>query len=344
MGRPDRDPPRISARCRLIAALAAAALVILAAGAGCTGDEKTVLTVVPAGSLLIPFESIEAGYEALHPEIDVQVEGHGSIQAVRQVTDLHRAIDVVAVADASLIPEMMYIPVEGGVGNYADSYTPFATNEMVIAYTNRSRYAGEITEGNWYEILARPDVRVGFSNPMLDACGYRALMVTRLAETHYKAPGLLARMITDHLTPAPEVTVSGDGCTIILPELMKPNSTKLAIRDGSVYLLALLDNGGIDYAFEYESVAREHGLLWIDLPPALDLSSEANAREYAQVRVTLGFERFASIGSERTGRPIVYAVTIPATAPHPAEAEAFVDYMLGRFSEGNENWPRPLAL
>jgi molybdate/tungstate transport system substrate-binding protein len=41
----------------------------------------------------------------------------------------------------------------------------------------------------------------------------------------------------------------------------------------------------------------------------------------------------------RTGRPIVYAVTIPNNAPHPGEAARFVDYMVGRFAEGREDWP-----
>ena len=79
--------------------------------AGCSSGEqppKTVLKVVPAGSLLQPFDEVEKAFEAQHPDVDVQVEGHGSIQAIRQVTDLHRPVDVVAVADASLIPDLMF--------------------------------------------------------------------------------------------------------------------------------------------------------------------------------------------------------------------------------------------
>ena len=75
---------------------------------GGTGQDKTVLKVVPAGSLLQPFDEVEKAFEAQHPDIDIQVEGHGSIQAIRQVTDLHRPVDVVAVADASLIPDLMF--------------------------------------------------------------------------------------------------------------------------------------------------------------------------------------------------------------------------------------------
>jgi molybdate/tungstate transport system substrate-binding protein len=330
---------------RPVVILALLALALLAVSGGCTdtGPERTVLTVVPAGSLLAPLEEIAAAFESRHPEIDVHIEGHGSIQAVRQVTDLERAIDVVAVADASLIPDMMYIPMSEGEGNYTDWYLPFAENEIVIAYTDRSAGADEITAENWYRVLARPDVRVGFSNPMLDACGYRALMVTALAGEHYGEPGLFEAIIGGAFDP-PLVPARAEGITTIaLPERMRPADEKVAIRDGSIYLLSPLDAGGIDYAFEYRSVAEEHGLRWIDLPPEINLGSAAHADDYRKVHVTLGFERFRSIGSERIGQPIVYAVTIPTNAPHPDEAQMFVDFLLDTFREGRAGWPVPVG-
>ncbi|WP_292519876.1 tungstate ABC transporter substrate-binding protein WtpA [Methanoculleus sp.] len=320
------------------------ALVVFAASAGCTetGPERTVLTVVPAGSLLSPLEEIEAAFESQHPEIDVRLEGHGSIQAVRQVTDLGRAIDVVAVADASLIPDMMYIPMSEGGGNYTDWYTSFAQNEIVIAYTDRSAGADEITAENWYRILARPDVRVGFSNPMLDACGYRALMVTALAGEHYGEPGLFKAVIGGSFDPPLAPARAGDVTMITLPERMRPAGEKVAIRDGSIYLLSLLDAGGIDYAFEYRSVAEEHDLQWINLPPEINLGSAEHAEDYQKVHVTLGFQRFRSIGSERVGQPIVYAVTVPHNAPHPDEAQMFVDFVLDAFHDERTGWPDPV--
>ncbi|HOI58791.1 MULTISPECIES: tungstate ABC transporter substrate-binding protein WtpA [unclassified Methanoculleus] len=325
--------------------LALLILAVFAASAGCTdsGQERTVLTVVPAGSLLYPLEEVEAAFEDRHPDIDVRLEGHGSIQAIRQVTDLGRAIDVVAVADASLIPDMMYIPMGEGKENYTDWYVPFAANEIVIAYTDRSAGADEITAENWYRVLARPDVRAGFSNPMLDACGYRALMVTALAEEHYNEPGLFSAIIGGSFDPALAPTRADGVTTITLPERMRPADEKVAIRDGSIYLLSLLDAGGIDYAFEYRSVAEEHGLRWIDLPPEINLGSAAHAKDYRKVHVTLGFQRFRSIGSERVGQPIVYAVTVPESAPHPKEAQMFVEFALDAFREGGASWPRPLG-
>ncbi|MFY9193765.1 MAG: tungstate ABC transporter substrate-binding protein WtpA [Methanoculleus sp.] len=322
------------------AALALLTLTLLMVSAGCTdaGTERTTLMVIPAGSLLYPLEDIEAAFESQHPEIDVRIEGHGSIQAIRQVTDLGREIDVVAVADASLIPDMMYRPAAEGGGNYTDWYIAFAENDVVIAYTDKSAGADEITQENWYQILARPDVRVGFSNPMLDACGYRALMVTALAEEYYGEPGLFRAIIGGSFDPPLPVTHADGTAKITLPELMRPADDKVAIRDGSIYLLSLLDAGGIDYAFEYRSVAEDHRLRWIDLPPQINLGSAEHADDYRKVHVTLGFQRFQSIGSERMGLPIVYAMTIPTNAPNPDEARMFVDFVLECFQDG---WPDP---
>ena len=243
------------------------ALLCSTAGCSSSGNQpKTVLKVVPAGSLLQPFDEVEKAFESQHPDVDVQVEGHGSIQAIRQVTDLHRSVDVVAVADASLIPDLMFRtdPVTGK--NFTDSFTPFATNSMVIAFTNKSRYADEITPENWYLVLSRPDVRVGISNPMLDAAGYRSMMVSLLAEQYYKNSTLFPVLIGSHFTP-PLVVQDVDGiATIRLPEVLRPSDEKLVIRDGSIFVLSHLEAGGIDYAFEYRNVAEGHNLRWIRPP------------------------------------------------------------------------------
>ena len=173
-------------------------------------DDTTKLKVLYAGSLILPFEEIEKEFERQHPGVDVRMEGHGSIQVIRHVTDIHERVDVLAVADHSLIPDMMY-------PDYADSYIIFATNEMVIAHTNESRYADEITKENWYEILKRPDIKFGFSNPMLDSCGYRALMVTQLAELYYENQTIFEDMIGYNFDPPVIVTENNDTYTIVVP-------------------------------------------------------------------------------------------------------------------------------
>jgi molybdate/tungstate transport system substrate-binding protein len=320
-------------------------VVLLCCTAGCsTGDHqsKTVLKVVPAGSLLQPFDEVEKAFEAQHPDVDVQVEGHGSIQAIRQITDLHRPVDVVAVADASLIPDLMFRTDSNTGKNFTDTYTPFATNAMVIAFTNKSKYADEITTENWYQVLSRPDVRLGISNPMLDAAGYRSIMVSLLADRYYQNTTLFPVLIGSHFTPPLEVQGSGGIETIRLPEVLRPSDEKLVIRDGSIFVLSHLEAGGIDYAFEYRSVAEGHNLRWVNLPPAIDLSSPEFGGEYGKVRVILGFQRFSAIGQDRNGQPIVYAVTVPNSAPNPVLAQEFADLVVLMAKTGGKGWPATL--
>jgi molybdate/tungstate transport system substrate-binding protein len=320
-------------------------MVILCSTAGCSSavqPPKTVLKVVPAGSLLQPFDEVEKAFEAQHPDVDVQVEGHGSIQAIRQVTDLHRPVDVVAVADASLIPDLMFRTDPTTGANFTDTYTPFATNAMVIAFTNKSRYADEITTANWYQVLSRPDVRVGISNPMLDAAGYRAMMVTLLADQYYQNTTIFPVLIGNHFTPPLVIQNASGIATVRLPEVLRPSDKKLVIRDGSIFVLSHLEAGGIDYAFEYRSVAEGHDLRWISLPPEFDLSSPDHADEYGMVRVILGFQRFSAVGQDRTGQPIVYAVTTPNNAPNQELAQEFADLVIQKAKIGGKGWPASL--
>ena len=131
--------------------------------------------------------------------------------------------------------------------------------------------------------------------------------------------------------------------TVTLPEVMKPSGGKVAVRDGSIFLMSLLGAGGIDYAFEYRNVAEANGYRWVDLPVEIDLSSASFADNYAKARVMLGFQRFSSIGRERTGRPIVYAITVPNNAPNPELAREFADYVVSKAESGGRGWPTPLA-
>jgi len=299
----------------------AAVVLSMAAYLPHSQEDETRLKVIYAGSLIVPFDEMGKQFESEHPGVDVQMEGHGSIQAVRHVTDIHKEYDVIAVADDSLIPDMMY-------PEYADWYVRFATNQMVIAYTNRSKYADEINESNWYEILARPDVIFGFSNPMFDACGYRTLTTIQLAESYYENQTIFDDLIARNFDTPLQVIERDGTYTVVVPDVFEPQGEKIAVRGGSVQLIALLEYAGIDYAFEYKSVAQQHGLRYLELPAQIDLSSPEYVDIYKKVKVTLGFQRFSSVGTERIGRPIFYGITIPKNAPNPELAAEFVNFVL----------------
>jgi molybdate/tungstate transport system substrate-binding protein len=89
-------------------------------------------------------------------------------------------------------------------------------------------------------------------------------------------------------------------------------------------------------------VAEGKNLRWIRLPSSIHLGSPEYAGNYRNVTVILGFQRFSSIGTERVGVPIVYAVTIPYSASHPEIAKEFVDYIASEARKGRPGWPAPL--
>ena len=309
-------------------AILLALLLLPTLNTGCN-KAKTPLPIIVAGSFMGPIEDLEAEFEQLHPDIDVQVEGHGSIQVIRQVTELDKEADVLIVADYSLIPMMMYnTTIAGSDEPYADWYLSFATNSLGLAYTNASAYSGEINQSNWYEILTRPDVIVGIADARLDSCGYRAFMTCQLAESYYDNASIFEQLFGDSFT-WPVTVASEDGIqTIHVPEILEPKGDKLALRGNSVWLLFLLDAGEIDYAFEYRSVAEQLGYSFLELPPEIDLSSENYSESYGSVRVKMDFQRFGSVQPEFTGEPIIYGVTIPNNAPHPNIAAEFVNFLI----------------
>jgi molybdate/tungstate transport system substrate-binding protein len=295
--------------------------------------EEKVLKVFHAGSLTLPLEDIEAQFEADNPNVDVQLEPAGSVACVQKITETGEECDVLASADYSLIPSMMMTEDS----DYANWYIIFAVNRMTLAYTNNSKYADEITADNWHQILRRSDVKWGFSDPNLDPCGYRSPMVIQLAEYEYGDD-----MIFEDLIEAnSDITVTEDAGVHTINANMtdfNPATDRLMIREKSVDLVTFVQEGGLDYAFEYSSVAKQHGLNYLELPASIDLSST----DYEMLYKTVKIEKTTTTS---TGAPIVYGLTIPKNAPNPELAAEFVEYIINEFGQTvfNNNGQPPVV-
>ncbi len=91
---------------------------------------------------------------------------------------------------------------------------------------------------------------------------------------------------------------------INVPEIVETTSgSNIVLRGDSIGLLALLESGDIDCAFEYESVARQHGLKYVRLPASIDLGEPAQRASYRTVEVKLESQRFASVPARLPRRP-----------------------------------------
>ena len=174
-----------------LAALAGVILILqlfMSANTMAADQEKVV--IYHAGSLSVPFAEIEKNFESTHPSIDIVRTAGGSTKMARLISDEGHAADIMASADYAVIDKSL-IPAK------ASWNIRFATNQLVLCYTDRSRYAEEINADNWYDILARKDVSWGHSDPNLDPCGYRSLMVLQLAQKFYQKPGLTDQLIAN---------------------------------------------------------------------------------------------------------------------------------------------------
>jgi molybdate/tungstate transport system substrate-binding protein len=94
-------------------------------------------------------------------------------------------------------------------------------------------------------------------------------------------------------------------------------------------LIALLESGDLDYAFEYESVIRQHGLEMLSLPETVNMGEPKFESAYEAVQVDLDFQRFATVKPQFRGERIGYGITVPSNAPHPDEAALFIAFLLG---------------
>jgi molybdate/tungstate transport system substrate-binding protein len=212
---------------------------------------------------------------------------------------------------------------------YANWYLRFASNHLAVAYKPDSKYASEINAKNWPQILSRPDVRVEIADPRFDASGYRALMVFALEEEREKRYDLYAPMFDGQFTSPVTIFRDDDLTTITVPEVLETRSNAhVVLRGASVQLLALLESGDLDYAFEYESVIQQHKLQMLRLPDEVNLGEPAFADFYKKVEVDLDFQRFATLKPKVCGEQIGYGITIPSSAPHPKEAALFIAFLL----------------
>lgn len=251
------------------------------------------LIIFHAGSLSIPFKDIETAFNKRYPKIKIYRESCGSRTCARKISDLKRKCDIMASADYQVINNLL-------IPEYADKNIKFATNEMSIAYTKNSKYAGKINNTNWPEILLRKDVRIGRSEPNSDPCGYRTVLTMKLSELFYKKKGLAAKLI---------------------------NKDKRFIRPKEVDLLALLEVGEIDYLFIYKSVSKQHKLNHLVLPDQINLKSKKFESFYKQASVEVTGKKPGTKILIK-GAPMIYGVTIPKNSPNKKAAQLFLTFLL----------------
>ena len=279
----------------LVAVIASLCLVV--ESVGWAQKPRGIVAVVYAGSLgavvdkgLTPVVEQTTGY-------GVRGEGYGSVAAARMIRDRLRTPDVFISADPAVNRAILMGPNNG---NLVAWYLTFAAADLVIGYNPKSRFKDDFEQARagklpWYDVLARPGVKLGRTDPNLDPKGYRALFLFELAERHYRRPGMVA-LLGGPTNPAQ-----------IFPE------PELLIR---------MESGQLDAAVFYRHEVVAHALPFIELPDEVNQSNPRFAALYRQRRYT------TDRGMTVVGVPILFTITIPTTARNATGALAFVQFAL----------------
>jgi molybdate/tungstate transport system substrate-binding protein len=270
------------------------------------------IRIFHAGSMSWALQRIARAFEMDNPNIEVVLEGSGARAAARKVME-GQPCDLMVSADYRIIEDLLK-------PEYAKFNLLFAKTKLILSFTKQSLYREEINENNWYEILLRPTVTYGHTDPELDPAGYRARLCWQLAEIYYNKPGLYEKLVN-----------------ALLPINILTDSTMIRNR---------MQAGTLDYFFGYEATARQRGTCYLNLPSAIDFSTVDYADDYARVEMQLT-GKCQETQMKVVGYPIQYGITLIEQAPQREEAIRFLVYALThgqRFVKEAGFIPLPLKL
>jgi molybdate/tungstate transport system substrate-binding protein len=184
----------------------------------------------------------------------------------------------------------------------AQTATPIARTEMVIAYSPKSKFATQFADAAankrgatpWYEILMQPGIRFGRTDPTTDPQGRNIIFTLQLAEAYYRRPGLVNKIIGDPINSAQifsEPTVE-----------------------------ARLQSGELDAASAYKIQPGPFDLPFVTLPDEINLGNQSLHATYARAALAL---------SGKTYHPeaLVYYAAAISGSPQSGKAAAFVKWL-----------------
>lgn len=261
---------------------------------GNNGNNRPAIIVFHAGSLSGLLKECKQEFEKTY-NYNVLLEASGSVDTARKLTDLHKRCDVIALADVELFKSMLY--------DYCSYTITFASNEMVLMYRSDSEFASAL-ETDWVTALAHYDVKCARSDPLRDPCGYRTLLVWKLASLYYNSPSL--------------------------EKIFAQRSPKKFMRPKEIDCVALLDTGVCDALWIYKSVALQHGYPYIKLSNHINLSSDRYNEYYKKACISLvdAKKRITYSGSS-----IRYALSIPKNALNEKGAQQFVKFICSNYGK-----------
>lgn len=258
----------------------------------------TPLTVAYAGSMgAVMDKGLGPAFDANHAATFRGI-GQGSYGLARLIAAGQLRADVFV----AITPGPIELVQRAGMMGAA---VPVASTAMVIAYSPKSRFAGDFASAGkggkpWYQVLEQNGLRFGRTDPATDPQGRNIVLTMQLAQIYYQQPALVKSILGSTENPRQLFT--------------EPS------------LLTRLEAGQLDASSGYLSAVISHHLPYLTLPDEINLGDPALADAWYR---RAGFELTKGDGKTEAVKvePLVFYAGVLKIAAHPKEAAQFVAFL-----------------
>ncbi len=285
---------------KIVGFTAAVLLALFTASCGSSTASAPLgsVSVLYAGSLVTMMENNIGPSFTKAANYTYLGEGKGSVALANEIKGKLRRPDIFISAD----PSVNGLLTGAANGNYVSWYIPFASSSLVIGYNPNSSFAAQFQAAQsgsipWWQVLEKPGLRLGRTDPAIDPKGVFTILAFELAQKYYNQPNLSTAILG-----------SAENTAQIFPE---------------EELVSRLQSGQLDAGIFYSSEVTALKIPYITLPDQINFGNPQYAAYYSQATYT------TASGKITKGAPIEYTITIPSTSQDPKGAIAFVRYFLG---------------
>jgi molybdate/tungstate transport system substrate-binding protein len=273
------------------------------------GPTSSTLGLIAAGSLAPILPSLASAFANATPGVQAPVAAQlyeGSTAAATALsTEANPPYDLFVSADFRVIPQHLEAPASA----VASWEVIFAADPVVLAYDSSVPALAGINSTNWYQKIVAAGVTLGAANASADPLGYNAIFTLELEDSLQGQNGALY----GHF-------FQGVPGTFATPTA----STKYVSENVAA---SALSTGEVQTYLIYQSYAKVDHLAYVTLnaPVNLGATDPTSVARYGTVSSTI---LSGSSTKVVTGAPVLFALTVPQTAPNYALGVAFAAYLL----------------
>lgn len=250
------------------------------------------LEIASAGSMRAALEGPLKQAAAKELGLDLHIHAGGADGVARSIVDGSLGADVFIPVTAAPLHTVI------GAGGASEAF-PIASTEMVILYSNKSRFAPQFADAaagrrEWWTVLEQPGIRFARSNPLDDPSGRAILFTMMLASRKYTRPDLVEKIL---------------GTPFNLEQIHPGTDIRSA-----------LENGTIDAAGSYRIATRLGKIPFLLLPADVNLSDPLVGTPHPDLVLHLGEKTFHV-------EPLIFYAAALNTAKNPEAALRFLSWL-----------------